>query len=88
MTNSPTPSEIKAARLAAGLTQPEAAALVYSDIRAWQFWEAGQRNMPAAKWELFTLKTKKGAAMNITVDRNQNVIVNGATRSCMGKLKK
>jgi len=58
--NSPTPEEIKSARIAAGLTQPEAAALVYVDIRAWQYWESGQRNMHPTKWELFNLKTKKG----------------------------
>jgi putative transcriptional regulator len=57
----PTPSEIKAARLAAGLTQTEAAKLIHSTLRAWQSWEAepgtsGHRAMHPGLWELFRLK--------------------------------
>jgi putative transcriptional regulator len=58
--NSPTPEEIKAARKAAGLTQTEAAALVYVTRSAWQRWEQKERDMQPAIWELFNLKTKKG----------------------------
>lgn len=32
--------------------------------RAWQEWEAGRRNMPAAKWELFLIKTKGEKMLN------------------------
>ena len=55
---SPTPSEILAARQAAGLTQTQAAGLVGVKLRAWQYWEAGERTMPASAWELFQIKTK------------------------------
>lgn len=55
---SPAPSEILAARQSAGLTQTKAAALVGVTLRAWQYWEAGQREMPKGMWELFNLKTK------------------------------
>jgi len=62
--NSPTPEEIKAARLAAGLTQSEAAALIYVHLKTWQKWETGEelpshRAMHQAVWELFLQKTKK-----------------------------
>lgn len=54
----PSPQEIKEARRKAGLTQAKAGALVGAPSkRTWQDWEAGKRNMPAAKWELFQIKT-------------------------------
>jgi DNA (cytosine-5)-methyltransferase 1 len=60
--NNPSPEEIKAARLAAGLTQTEAAKLVHCTKRAWQMWEAEEeaphRTMHPAMWELFLEKTK------------------------------
>lgn len=43
----------------AGLTQTEAAGMVYVELRAWQHWEAGTRPMHPAFWELFRLKTKR-----------------------------
>ena len=52
-TRYPKPEHIKAARLDAGLTQTEAATLVYSTCRAWQYWEAGQRKMHPAIWAYF-----------------------------------
>ena len=54
---SPTPQEILAARKAAGLTQTRAAAMVGVKLRAWQYWEAGERTMPTSAWELFNIKT-------------------------------
>ncbi len=56
---SPTPSEIKAARNAAGLTQTQAGALLHTTVRTWQQWEAGDRAMHPAMWELFCIKTEK-----------------------------
>lgn len=56
----PVPAEIKAAREAAGLSQLDAASLVYRTSRNWQQWELGERRMDPALWELFRLK----AAMN------------------------
>lgn len=55
--SSPSPSEIRAARKSVGLTQAQAAALIHSTSRAWQMWEAGDRAMHPAFWELFQIKT-------------------------------
>lgn len=61
--NIPTPEHIKQVRKQAGLTQTEAAMLIYKKLRAWQQYEAGDRKMDAAYWELFLLKiTKNGVA--------------------------
>ena len=54
----PPPELIKEQRLAAGLTQTAAGALVHTTCRSWQQWEAGDRRMHPAMWELFKLKTK------------------------------
>lgn len=58
---SPTPDEVRAARMRAGLTQTAAGALVHTSCRAWQQWESapgskGHRTMHAGFWELFQLK--------------------------------
>ena len=56
-----TPATIRARRLAAGLTQTEAAALVHGTLKTWQSWESTSgeaRTMPLGKWELFVIKTK------------------------------
>ena len=55
----PTPAEIRAAREAAGLTQTAAAALIYCSLRGWQQWEAGERSMHPAMWELFDRKLRE-----------------------------
>jgi putative transcriptional regulator len=55
----PDPAEIIAARKAAKLTQTAAAALVYATRRGWQRWEAGDRKMGPATWELFRIKCPK-----------------------------
>lgn len=54
---SPTPAGVSAARLQTGVTQEAAAVLVYSQTRTWQRWEAGDRTMHPALWELFRLKS-------------------------------
>lgn len=59
MTN-PNPNEIKEARQAAGLTQTQAAKLVHVVLSSWQRWEAGERKMHPAYWELFLIKTGNG----------------------------
>lgn len=53
--NNPSPAEIIAARHAAQLTQTAAAALVYTSCRSWQQWEAGDRKMHRAFFQLFNL---------------------------------
>jgi DNA-binding transcriptional regulator YiaG len=52
----PSPEEIRAARLAARLTQSQAGAVVYRKLRNWQQWEGGERQMDVALWELFRMK--------------------------------
>lgn len=53
------PEKIRAARLALGLTQKQAAAIVHSHhFKSWQRWENGEREMPLSTWELFLIKTK------------------------------
>lgn len=59
MTNNPTPSEIRALRLAAGLTQKFTANLVHASLRALQQWESGERHMHLAFWELLQIKIKQ-----------------------------
>lgn len=53
----PTKEEIKQARTDAGLTQSKAAELIYKKIRTWQQWEAGDREMDPAFFELFKIKS-------------------------------
>jgi len=57
--DSPTPAAVKAARLAAGLTQEQAGATIGSARRTWQDWELGNRRMPAGMFELFNLKQQR-----------------------------
>lgn len=49
--------QIKQARESAGLTQTQAAELIYKKLRTWQQWEAGDRGMDPAFWELFKIKS-------------------------------
>lgn len=51
------PVERKA--LAAGLTQREAAALVYASTSAWEEWEQGRRRIHPGIWELFQIKARR-----------------------------
>ncbi len=55
--HSPSPTTLRNARLAVGLTQTEAAQTVRVSLRGWQQWEAGDRAMPPGLFELFMLKT-------------------------------
>ncbi|WP_369334006.1 helix-turn-helix domain-containing protein [Acetobacter sacchari] len=52
----PTPDQIRDTRVAAGLTQEDAAALIHSQRRTWQNWELGTRVMHPGLWELFCIK--------------------------------
>ena len=60
--NSPTPEDVISARKRAGLTQEQAAALIYKDVSSWRRWEADKtkssaRDMDPAFFELFLMKT-------------------------------
>lgn len=53
------PAELRTLRLAAGLTQAAAAALVGLGARTrWSEYESGRRPIPAHRLELFRLKTR------------------------------
>ena len=54
--STPTPSDVIEARMAARLTQTEAARVIHCSLRAWQQWEAGDRRMHPAFFELWNLK--------------------------------
>lgn len=54
-----TPTEIRSARLALGLTQKEFGDMLHASLKAVQAWEYGQRNMTAATEELLKIKLKK-----------------------------
>jgi len=57
--SNPAATDISAARMQAGLTQTAAGDLVHTALRTWQQWEAGDRRMHPAIWELFLLKIKQ-----------------------------
>lgn len=65
--DNPTPAAVKAARLAAGLTQEQAGATIGRARRAWQDWELGNRRMPAGLFELFNLKQQRNAEERIVL---------------------
>ena len=78
----PTPADVKSARAAAGLTQTQAAALIYKKLLAWQRYESGNRSMDVALYELFLIKTgqidigqftklERGRAVDIASSLNQ-----------------
>ena len=65
--NSPAPANVLAAReaiqarLGGGITaaQDWCAAALHTKRRPWQQWEAGDRAMHPAFWELFQIKTRR-----------------------------
>jgi DNA-binding transcriptional regulator YiaG len=61
MAEIPSPDAVRAARKSLGMTQTNAAAVVYKKLRTWQDWEKGVAPMDAALWELFRIKTGKMA---------------------------
>ena len=61
--SSPSTEAIRQARDASGLTQTEAAAMIYRTCRNWQQWEAGDRRMDPALWELFWFKARQAGLL-------------------------
>lgn len=55
-TGNPSPAEIRAARESVWLSQTAAADLIHCTLRGWQEWEAGNRRMHPAFWELWRIK--------------------------------
>jgi len=61
---SPSTKQIRSARNKAGMTQTNAALVVYTTLRTWQNWETtvgkgNHRSMPLSIFHLFLLKTKQ-----------------------------
>jgi len=54
-----TPEKIRKTRESHRLSTTEAARMVYVSERNWRRWESGDRQMPAAAWELFQIKAKE-----------------------------
>ena len=52
------PETFRQARLAAGLTQREAAELLGVKLRRWEAWEQGENPMHQVFWDTFTLKLR------------------------------
>lgn len=62
---SPSASQIAAARLAAILRPTDAGRLVHVNYATWRQWEAGERRMLPAVWELFCIKTNQKTGWDI-----------------------
>ncbi len=60
--NPPKPGEIRRLRESFGLSQTQAAELVYSTLRSWQNWEGGQAGMHPAIWAWFRHRLESGQA--------------------------
>lgn len=57
MTNKPTPDQLRAARLAAGLSQEDAGELILGSRRSWENWEQGRVKMHPGLFDYFMIKT-------------------------------
>jgi DNA-binding transcriptional regulator YiaG len=55
----PSKHQVKKARLASGLTQTQAAAIIGYSMRAWQDWESGARKMRRFVFDKFVELTHK-----------------------------
>ena len=72
----PTPTQIRAARESAGLSQEAAAALIYKTRSAWAQWEAREsasnhRAMDRVDWEMFLLKARHPELWEMFLLKNQ-----------------
>ncbi|MFI0348819.1 MAG: helix-turn-helix domain-containing protein [Chthoniobacterales bacterium] len=50
---------MRAVRLAAGLSQPEAGELILASKRSWENWEQGRVKMHPGLFDYFLIKTKQ-----------------------------
>jgi transcriptional regulator with XRE-family HTH domain len=72
---------LKAARGESGLTQAEAAGLLYTSTNNWQNWEQGRYPMPPGLYELFLLKTGRLLLLDVVLGAEENKAVRQRTRS-------
>lgn len=56
LSSNPTPDQVREFRRSRDLSAREAAALVHTVPRVWLQWEAGERSMHPAFWELVHIK--------------------------------
>lgn len=54
----PSPETVRALRMSYGLTQREAAKLIYVSHQSWSNFETGNSPISRANWELFNLKLR------------------------------
>ena len=66
VSQSPTPAEITALRASHGLTQAKIAQLLHANDRTWRQWEAGDRRMHPAFWELLKLKLARSKRVTVS----------------------
>lgn len=62
MTDSPSAADIRDARLSAGLTQTQAAALIGYSLRAWQNWESGKVKIRPLIWQAWLSRLGKSSS--------------------------
>ncbi|MBB2164677.1 helix-turn-helix domain-containing protein [Gluconacetobacter sp. 1b LMG 1731] len=55
----PRPQAIRSARATSGLTQTEAAEIVFVSLATWARWEAGTCPMPRGLYDLFLINTNQ-----------------------------
>lgn len=67
--------DIAALRMAAGLTQRQAAAAFKVSIRTWKYWEAGQP-MPFAAWHLLRMLAGQSSADDLRNDAIHQIAFN------------
>jgi len=79
------PDQLKAARLASGLSVMQAAALVHVDKRTWQRYEAGTSQIPGAISELFAIKTNPQRSLAMSVWRPIETAPNDGTFFLMAR---
>lgn len=60
---SPTPDEVKRARMVAGQNQTDAAATIFCHINAWHQWEKGLREMHPSMFRDYLRETKQKVAI-------------------------
>ncbi len=76
----PLPSDIRAARERAGLTQTEAADLIHATMRSWQDWEAGVAKMRPYAFGYFLMSTGQITA-EAQIERFQQMVERKLSRA-------
>jgi hypothetical protein len=85
---SPTREDLICLRECHRLTQRRAARLVFSSLRAWQYWERGEHLMHPAIWRYAQLAARRRTRLNVEVRPCTPAIVmvsrSGSTVVCQG----